>query len=46
MFNSNKIKVEFEVKYEYDSQLDAIKEIIKQIIELKNIEYLEVKEEK
>lgn len=47
MYHDNKkIKIELEVEYEYDSEKEKIKEIIKQIIDLKNVKSLEVKEEK
>lgn len=47
MYHDNKkIKVEFEVEYEYENEKEKIKEILKQIIDLKKLKSLEVKEEK
>lgn len=39
-----KVNVNFEFEYEYQTELDKLKEIIKEIIDLKNVKNIEYKE--
>ena len=43
MYNKkNKVTINVTINYEYESQLEKIKEIIKQITDIKDLEKLEV----
>lgn len=47
MYNDKKtIKINLELQYDYESELNAIKEILKQITDLKSVKSIEYKEEK
>ena len=42
--DTKEITITAVIEYEYDSELEKIKEIIKQIIDLKKIKEIEIKE--